>query len=81
LKKKINKIRFDFVTHERYNTFNLNKRGGIVKKSSFNFKIVVVYSCHYGDKGFILSRHKTYEAAEKSYKKYSGGFVAIKTID
>lgn len=49
--------------------------------NEFKVQIVVAYSCGLGEKGTIISRHKSYAAAERALKK-SGydSFLAIKFI-
>jgi hypothetical protein len=43
----------------------------------WDFVVLVEYDCYLGAKGALVSRHRTYKAAEKSAKPHSG-FVAIR---
>ncbi len=51
------------------------------KTRRFEVEIYVAYDGPYGNKGKVLSRHRSLEAAEKAAKKYKGGFIGMRCIE
>ncbi len=46
----------------------------------YAYEIIVAYAYAGYNQGDVISRHKTYEAAQKAARKDTGGFWAIRAI-